>query len=35
MVELGLKNYESISSISESAVPINIHPFVIFQGDVW
>lgn len=35
MVELGIKSYEAIESISESGVPINIHPFVIFQGDIW
>jgi hypothetical protein len=35
MIELGLQKYESISSIAESTVPVNVHPFVIFQGDVW
>jgi hypothetical protein len=35
MVELGLKSFEGIDSIAESSAPINVHPFVIFQGDVW
>lgn len=35
MVEIGMKSYTSIDSVTESGVPINVHPFVIFQGDVW
>lgn len=35
MVELGIKSYTSIQSLSETGVPINVHPFVLFQGDVW
>lgn len=35
MVELGITKYEGIANVSESGVPINVHPFVIFQGDVW
>jgi ribosome production factor 2 len=35
MVELGMLNYEAIADLTEAAVPINVHPFLIFQGDVW
>jgi hypothetical protein len=34
MVELGMLNYEAIADLTE-AVTINVHPFLIFQGDVW
>ena len=28
-------SYEGISDLAEAGVPINVHPFLIFQGDVW
>ena len=35
MVELGMLIYEGIADLADTAVPINVHPFLIFQGDVW
>lgn len=35
MVELGMLNYEGTADLTEAAVPINVHPFLIFQGDLW
>ena len=36
MVELGIRNYTSIADLDDnSATPVNMHPFIVFQGDVW